>query len=350
MNEIDLLLLIRREDARDTIENSVKKIIGDHNMDEYKKWKADKTKRIAILVDGFDEMNTTINNELLSLSDRKECNVMFLMSTRRHKTDEIVTLGEKRHLWNVIRCLGIQNTAQLFETLSSGNKEKIENIRIALEKNNLQHNPLFMLIAWEIYSKRTLSSENFDMYTLMDDFCGMQFNKYYDAGTLKKERLEQFYTTLGFYAVKSDAVEPIETIEVEGTKQPFTTALEQITQNNKLRLMDIEEMYVIGCNVGFLSVVRKTNDNELKYTFMHKTVAEFAVARLLYNTKLWTVADSLHEDKWSMIHYYLLMHSIHANHNNDNELWKYQLTYASIIDFHDKGNISLYFTVNIGQI
>jgi hypothetical protein len=121
--------------------------------------------------------------------------------------------------------------------------------------------------------------------------------------------------------------------------QPFKMALQREIIKNKSKLMDAEEMYIIGCNVGVLSKESKASRQDARYTFMHKTVAEFAVAKLLYNTKLWKVTDSLHEDKWSMIHYYLLMHSIHTD-SNDDDLWKHQLKYTfKRRSWENKGNI-----------
>jgi hypothetical protein len=328
LKKIDLLILIRREDACDTIEKSIEKIVRDHNIDEYKELKANKAKRIVILVDGFDEMNTNITKELVTVTKRSECNVTFIISTRRHKTEEIVSRSDKE-LWNVIRCLGISTATDLFATLKLTDGANIDKICSALKKNNLQHNPLFILIAWEVYSKRSSTNDDLDMFTLMNGFYILQFEKYYDVELLDKDKLERFFTTLGWYAVTSEAVEPIRTVgsSFSNRGEFFQTALQRAVEQNKINLMDLEEMFVIGCNVGFLFQENKANGQDMKYYFMHKTVAEFAVAKMLYNTKSWTVADTLQWGKWSMIHYYLLMHSIYTN-NEDTELWTHQLNYS----------------------
>ena len=62
------MLLICREDACDTILNSVTKIVGEENMGEYKKWRADKSKQILLLFDGFDEIKNDKNIENLIIT------------------------------------------------------------------------------------------------------------------------------------------------------------------------------------------------------------------------------------------------------------------------------------------
>ena len=163
----------------------------------------------------------------------------------------------------------------------------------------------------------------------MSRFYNIQLNRYYTVQKLEIDRLEQFHNTLGWHAIHSEAVEPINTLD-EGLNHitdRFSVKLQQEMKNKRVMLMEVEAMYATACDTGLMSANNLNNVHNIRYSFMHKTVAEFAVARLLYNTKLWTVADTLHWDTWSMIHYYLLMHSIYTN-DNDVELWKGQLTYS----------------------
>ena len=102
--------------------------------------------------------------------------------------------------------------------------------------------------------------------------------------------------------------------------------------------MELDDIQNIGCETGLLTRYCKQNPHDIHYSFMHKTVAEFAVAKLLYNTKMWKYAYTLNYGKWSTIHYYLLMHSICTNNtgNNDDGLWHMQVQFAFNFS-HDEG-------------
>jgi hypothetical protein len=122
--------------------------------------------------------------------------------------------------------------------LTAVDANKMENMRISLINNKLEHNPLLILIAWEVYSKRTLEDEALDMYTLMNDFYKLQFATYYNIETFNIEKQEQFYTTLGWYAVNSDAVEPICSLsDTSGSSRgSFKNTLQQEIANNNVKL------------------------------------------------------------------------------------------------------------------
>jgi hypothetical protein len=332
LHTIDLLLLLRREDINsDTFEHSIKHIIGEHNFTEYKQMKEDRDKRIVILVDGYDEMNERAATELRTFVNQpRECdNLVFVITTRRHKTDEIVSSGYNQQNWCVLCCHGLADNSVVaffnYLACTEDDRHKVSAVQAQLERIHFEHIPLFILIAWELCAHKDVDiNTTLDRYALMRDFCNLQLEKYYDTAVLKTHKLEQFYNTLGWYAIRSETVEPIKTQKsLLRRQQHFTDTLQEEIDKKAIPLMDTEEMFAIACNIGLISW-NYTNEN--RYTFTHKTVAEYAVAQLLYNTQLWTVADSLCDEKWSMIHYYLLMHSIYTN--SDGELWAAQLMYS----------------------
>ena len=76
--------------------------------------------RILILLDAYDEITTKATSDvhfLTRMVKRKEANITFLMSTRRHKTDEIMSGGHSASFWQIIRSYGVSNESvrQFFE-------------------------------------------------------------------------------------------------------------------------------------------------------------------------------------------------------------------------------------------
>jgi hypothetical protein len=323
-----------------TIEETIKtRIIGDKNADTYDECKS--KMRIVILLDAYDEI-TIKPSDFESIITRQETNITFVLSTRPHKLDEIVPDKEDAYVWSVIQCNGIRNegVTQMFASIATADKHKGDEICAALTRNNLNKNPLFILMSWQVFANEEFEPGTvLDMFTLMSRFYDVQLDKYYTVQKHKLDKLEQFYNTLGWYAIHSGAVEPINTLNegLNHTTDHFSDKLQQEIKNKHVALMEVEVMHATACNAGLLSANNLRNVHDIRYSFMHKTVAEFAVAKLLYNTKLWKVADTLHENKWSMIHYYFLMHSIHTNHHKGKKLWKHQLTYA-FINSDGKGN------------
>jgi hypothetical protein len=337
-----LLFLFRGKDTCKNIEDAIKQVIGEENMKIYKKFKM----RIVILFDAFDEV-TKADIDILSFSERFDSNITFVISARSHKTADIVIGGENDHRWSVIRCLGIKtdNVSPMFTSFTRFDSVKAEKIRTALEVNKLHTSPLFILIAWEVFAETEFDATvNLDMYILMCRFYNVQLNRYRLVTNERINDLQQFDNSLGWFAIDSEAVENIKTYPDKKSFKDYFLANFKLQLDIKLAdIMDPKDMQHIGCKTGLLSSYCKQNSSDIHYSFMHKTVAEFAVAKMLYNMKLWKVADSLHEGKWSKIHYYLLMHSFHTNHNNDNDLWKYQLTYTFTDDLGYKGNTNFIF-------
>jgi ankyrin repeat protein len=340
---IDLLLLVRCEDIRTNLTSQIEKIAGSNkNIKKYHKWECDERKRIVILLDGYDEIagnGTNDSKNLKEFIERPNKNIVFIMSTQRHKTDAIA--GGDNHInWTVVRCVGINEDSIIpfihsriccNENGCNKNKNKVEQISAALKKNELDKIPLFILIACQVFEQLCKENNNttinLDMYDLMNGFYRRQLNKL--------ETVPQtFLNTLGWFAIISDSVELVNTktgqelIKIKAEQelvasQDYSTWL--LFNNETITTAAIKEMYEIGCSIGLLT--RHSNVYNSRYSFMHKTVAEFAAAKLLYDTNLWEQVNSLDIFNSSILHYYLLMNSINLDKTDkDRKLWNVQLS------------------------
>ncbi len=369
LHTVDLLFLIRCEDlVYNNLTQEINDIIGiQKNEDEYNKWQDDDKKRIVILLDGYDEIagdSTNDNENLKRFVEHRSKNIVLVVSTRRHKMDAIA--GGDNHInWTVVRCIGInENSISSFvhtricgcnETdVCDTNKNNVEQICTALKKNELHQNALFILIVCKLFTTQDLDLDGtLNMYSLMRQFCAKQLNR------LKSINPEELYKELGWFAIKSDAVESVKTFDQEDLhaclhySEDNMTLIYRDPKTNveKTVIANIKKMQSEGCSAGLLyrnstDVVHQITTNK----FMHKTIAEFAVARLLYNAKLWKYVDTLDNEKWSMVHYYLLMHSIYTD-DKDDKIWQHQLTYSFNVEYTStstKGwHISYYITINI---
>ncbi len=179
LNSFHLLFLIRGGDIVDTLDNSIKDIIGEKNMQTYENLRS--KMRILILLDAFDEIATKATNDvhfLANMIKRRQANITFVMSTRRHKTDEIMSGGHNEPIWKVVRCNGVRSESVELFFATQTNQESASRIRDGLKENNLHHNPLFILMAYQIYSTEKFHADiNLDMYTLLSRFCDGQLNR-----------------------------------------------------------------------------------------------------------------------------------------------------------------------------
>lgn len=343
MQSIDLLFLLKGEDIVNSIDDTIKAIIGADNVNIYDKWK--KKMRIVILLDGYDEIwsNLTQNPHFLDIRKRPEKNITFAVSARTDKIGEIVGGGRNAHKWNIIRCKGIQNdcVAQLFVSLNEADNHKRHKILNALQLQNLHQNPLFIFIALEVFAEKDYNSNiELSMYSLMTRLYDNQVDKYVDITKEFDVDNDRFANTLGWYAIDSGAVELVNTVN-ESFKPRFEEnfRLRQAVDKKLANLMDVGSLCSTACKTGLLTRFSKQNLLDLDYTFLHKTVAEYAVAKLLYNTNMWLQAHPLNQEDGSMVQYYVLQHSICMN-NNDTELWNVQLEYSFSRSFVEKGIIS----------
>ncbi len=336
-----MVLLIRGGDIDDTLDNAIGEIIGVEHMPSFIKIK--KKLRIVILFDAYDEISAKSSSDVhfLKIIGRKETNITFVMSTRRHKTDQILSGGINAPMWQIVRCNGVNSESVKQFLASNSTEEHVENIYSALKENNLHHNPLFILMARQTFSMEPFKADvNLDMYTLLSKFCNGQLNKLYNVTKQKIDDLEPFYNILGWFAIDSEAVEPIHALNVFYKQQRllvgFKVRLQEEVNSKNIEIMNIKEISAIASDAGLLSINCKETVYDKQYSFMHKAVAEFAVARLLYNTKMWKYADTLYEEKWSMPHYYLLSHAINENkQSEDRELWNFQINYSFDFNYNN---------------
>ena len=315
-------------------------IIGEKNEKgqlNYRRLKADKSKRIVVLLDGYDEMqfDKVADPEFAEWARGgayAEANIVTVLSTRPHKTDTITN-----NRWKVIRCLGVCQEkehsgdelahSQLcsLECKNSNCPKKIKGHKIieALKANKMDNIPLFISMACCVFAKTDVDENtDLDMYTLMKDF----YNVALPPG-IKNE--EQFYCSLGWYAMKSGAVEKVKTFEENAS------FLKELEDDNDLsvvnfihpeptRLMSYEKMLKIARDSRLLYEIQTCTGAE--HRFVHTTVAEYAVARLLYKSEMWKIIDVLHHGDLAMVQYFLLMHSITIK-ADDVSLWKHQVSY-----------------------
>ena len=138
-------------------------------MNDIKHWIEDKNKRVLILLDGYDESNDngwrivlhdfnqlelSDPSQLRTLINRTNANTVLVVSTRTHKTDELI--GNKEHLWSLVKCVGLKRdrvTPFIRSRLCKCGAGKCDCENVAklmheqLNKNNLGHNPLFIILA-----------------------------------------------------------------------------------------------------------------------------------------------------------------------------------------------------------
>ncbi len=310
-----MLLLIKGRNLRDkgeNIEDEIKRIIEDECIDKYKEWR--KKKRIVILFDAFDEAAANVN--YMRFRRTTDHNITLVVSARRHKTKDLIPGQIDAHDWRVIRCLGLQNleVERMFETLPD--PSKTAKIRAALEKNNLHQSPLFILFAQEIFLN-TAFDENtiLNQYTLMSRFYDYHLKRYKGEAFKGANRLQEFENALGCFAIDSGAFENIYTPKLkdvtEDARQKLKNALTNLKVQQKIDDKMMDSWKETASDVGLLfDEYCSRNGQESRYSFVHKIIAEFFIAKLLHNSKLGKYANTLSGDSWSLIEYYLLMSDI----------------------------------------
>ncbi len=311
------------------------------NMDEYNRLKVNVKNRIVIVFDGDDKI---VENRIFInfLEKFRRKNITYVLSTRRHRTGNIIKKDNHKD-WQIVRCLGM--TAQCSKRLIHkylcvkgcermyNNDVMRETIYEALEKNNLHLIPQFILMACDVHiDPKTRSPTHLDMYTVTNAYCESQLNKAATGGNL--EYWNQFYNALGYYAIISKTVKSISAFDGKDLETKLTYHGEYLSFTNifypkYISVMREERMLGIAINAGLL-YNRRVNANTFETEFVSTTIAEFAVAKLLFNSSIWEIADCLADHKWSMVQYYLLRHcQIECNlATSTTKLWKHQIKYA----------------------
>ncbi len=314
---IDLLVFINGENIHSTIDKSIEKIIGN-NIRQFNTWSADVTKQIVIMLDGYDEIQNTSSTNIAQFAKRPNKNIVFVMSTRRHKTDEILS-GDQCHLWTVFRCLGVQCGESLSKSyMHTTDDNERKQILHRLQKYDLHTSPVFIRMASKLYTEDKLGlSIKLSAYNLVSLYYNEVVMKY-DKST--KIDMGAFYNALGYYAIRSNAIDDIPTFH--GKPFKVKPASDDDTFPYGVPSMDNTEV----CLIALGGILYRYNSG-IQYGFVHDTFADFATALFVYNAKLWRIIDCLHEYQWSMVQYYLLTHSLQSE-NSDHDLWHHQVLYS----------------------
>jgi hypothetical protein len=314
-------LFIRCEDIDTNIKDEIRKILGNEtNEEEYNQWLG--TKRIVILLDGFDEISVnSINNYSNSsqIVQPKQINITFVISTQRHKTAAIA--GGNEHInWTVYRCNGIKehNVVPFVhsriccnESECTTNEDKVKGICDSLKENNLNHIPLFISLASKLFRDDNSTPTDVYVYDMINRFCDEQLSK---LDSVNSTQSTQFFNTLGRFAISNGCVKSIKTTDGKDLIFP-----EETTETD----MNINVMYTIGRSTGLLT---RDNTGNRHYAFMHKIIAEFAVAHLIHHHKMWKCIDPLAGEN-AMIYYFIIRRAIHKK-NYDADLFNLHLTYS----------------------
>ncbi len=176
----DMVLFLQLNRVLGNVEDAIYQLIGDEYKNDFNMYL--QTKRVLLLLDGYDEYKGSVDQFALQWPVNIECqkkrkhNLVVVVTTRRHKTDEIV--NQDCNTWRVFRLCGLQSATvinvmhnQICGSQCIVNECKrqlrIENLHKQLRQNKISNHPLFLLMVCQM-AKGQDDSMNLRMFTTYD--------------------------------------------------------------------------------------------------------------------------------------------------------------------------------------